>query len=53
MGGYRFYDDYVRPFICASQLCYVERSCYEHWCALGLVLNYKHAYAFSIHCTLQ
>ncbi len=35
LGGYRYYADHVRPFVRASQSCYVERLCYHNWCALG------------------
>ena len=35
-GGYRYYENHVRPFVCGSQTCFVERSCYENWCAFGL-----------------
>ena len=34
-GGYCYYENHVRSFIRASQTCFVERSCYENWCALG------------------
>ena len=34
-GGYRYYRDHQRPFIKASQCCYVHHQCYDNWCALG------------------
>ena len=37
LGGYRYYADYIQPFVRASQVCYVDRLCYENWCALGYV----------------
>ena len=37
LGGYRYHADFVRQFVCASQLCYmyVKRLCYENRCTLG------------------